>query len=78
MCGAQSTTLESTEKSRLAKSGHVGGVESCSVNNSGLSGSSHGIAALLQKERAVLAELVMDMANLFKHFFREYPFLFLS
>lgn len=59
-----------------------------SVNNSGLSGSSHGIAAALlqrEKERAVvceegglLTELGMDMANLFKHFFREYIFIIFS
>jgi len=54
----------------LVKDSHVCGVESRSVNNSGLSGSSHGIAAAL--------ELGMDMANLFKHFFREYIFIIFS
>lgn len=91
MFEAQPATIESIERTSwlpLAEDSHVCGVESRSVNNSGLSGSSHGIAAaLLQREKkrvvvcergGLLAELGMDMANLFKHFFREYIFIIFS
>lgn len=57
------------------------GVESSSVNNSGLSGSSWKSCerekdGVCEKGR-LLAELGMEMANIFKHFFRKYMFIIL-
>lgn len=58
----------------------MGGAPACCVAVPPV-GVSHGITAQLQKEESP-GEPEMDMANLFKHFFREFsissPFLFLS